>query len=474
MAFKLQGAATFCRCPHVSKQGALPPAFAAQAGVPRLFSDVRVPVAVELLRRLFHGLGEGGALRLWDGTVVRLGSAGPDSAVPAFTLVFNTPAVIAEMVLGRKRLRLAEAYFRGDIDIEGDFFMALGLKDHLQAIKLSLADKLLVMLPAIRLLSGKGKAAQLQERIDPKKGHKVKVHSREENSQAIQFHYDLSNHFYALWLDRAMVYSCAYFTSPGQGLEEAQTAKLDHICRKLRLKPGDHLLDIGCGWGALVLHAAQHYGVHAHGITLSRRQLDFAQAGIEAAGLQDRVKVELRDYRDLSGESVYDKISSVGMFEHVGLKNLPIYFANVHRLLKPAGLFLNHGITHDVEGWKPTLSTEFINRYIFPDGQLDTVSNIQRVMERHRFEIEDVESLRSHYALTLRQWVARLGQHHEQALQYVNESTYRIWRLYMAACALEFESGEIGVYQLLASRRDGGLSPLPLTRDDLYGPGSGQ
>jgi cyclopropane-fatty-acyl-phospholipid synthase len=200
----------------------------------------------------------------------------------------------------------------------------------------------------------------------------------------------------------------------------------------------------------------------------------FAQAGIEAAGLQDRVKVELRDYRDLSGESVYDKISSVGMFEHVGLKNLPIYFANVHRLLKPAGLFLNHGITHDVEGWKPTLSTEFINRYIFPDGQLDTVSNIQRVMERHRFEIEDVESLRSHYALTLRQWVDRLGQHHEQTLQYVNESTYRIWRLYMAACALEFESGEIGVYQLLASRRDGGLSPLPLTRDDLYGLGSGQ
>ncbi len=372
------------------------------------------------------------------------------------------------MVLGRKRLRLAEAYFRGDIDIEGDFFMALGLKDHLQAIKLSLADKLQVMLPAMRLLSAKGKPVRLPARIDPQKGHKVKAHSREENSQAIQFHYDLSNHFYALWLDRAMVYSCAYFTSPEQGLEEAQISKLDHICRKLRLKPGDQLLDIGCGWGALVLHAAQNYGVHAHGITLSGKQLEFAQVSIQSMGLQDRVKVELRDYRDLSGEASYDKISSVGMFEHVGLKNLPVYFAKVHSLLKPAGLFLNHGITHDVEGWEPTLSTEFINRYIFPDGQLDTVSNIQRVMERQRFEIEDVESLRSHYALTLRHWVVRLGQQHDQALHYVNESTYRVWRLYMAACALEFESGEIGVYQLLATRRDGGLSPLPLTRDDLY------
>ena len=180
--------------------------------------------------------------------------------------------------------------------------------------------------------------------------------------------------------------------------------------------------------------------------------------------------VELRDYRDLQGESVYDKIASVGMFEHVGLKNLPAYFAAVHRLLKPSGLFLNHGITHDVEGWDKTTSTEFINRYVFPDGQLDTISNIQREMERAHFEIADVEALRPHYALTLRHWVARLEQHHDHALEYVSESTFRVWRLYMAACALEFESGEIGVYQVLASKRNQGTASMALTRCHLYRP----
>lgn len=265
-----------------------------------------------------------------------------------------------------------------------------------------------------------------------------------------------------------MVYSCAYFEQPGDDLEQAQQAKLDHICRKLLLKPGDRLLDIGCGWGALVIHAAHRYGVHAHGVTLSPQQLELARQRIAQAGLEDRVKVELLDYRDLQGDSVYDKVASVGMFEHVGLKNLPVYFSTVHRLLKPSGLFLNHGITHDVEGWNKTLSTEFINRYICPDGQLDTVSKIQRGMERARFEIADVEALRPHYALTLRHWVARLEHHHARALQYVNESTYRIWRLYMAASALEFESGEIGIYQVLASKRAAGAASLPLTRRHMY------
>jgi cyclopropane-fatty-acyl-phospholipid synthase len=201
---------------------------------------------------------------------------------------------------------------------------------------------------------------------------------------------------------------------------------------------------------------------------LSPQQLTLARERISAAGLEDRVSVELLDYRDLPGESVYDKISSVGMFEHVGLKNLPTYFSTVHRLLKPHGLFLNHGITHDSEGWRHSLSTDFINRYVFPDGQLDNVSNIQRVMERVRFEIADVEALRPHYALTLRHWVARLERNRVRALQFVNEATYRVWRLYMAACALEFESGHIGIYQILAGKRAPGSLPLPLTRRYMY------
>jgi cyclopropane-fatty-acyl-phospholipid synthase len=268
-----------------------------------------------------------------------------------------------------------------------------------------------------------------------------------------------------------MVYSCAYFETPQVDLDTAQEAKLEHICRKLSLQPGENFLDIGCGWGALLIHAARHHGVRAHGVTLSRRQYNLARERVASAGLEDRVSVELRDYRDIAGESLYDKVASVGMFEHVGLRNLPVYFSTVRRLLKPHGLFLNHGITHDSEGWRKSVSTEFINRYVFPDGQLDNISNIQHGMERAGFEITDVEALRPHYALTLRHWVARLERHHGQALHHVNEATYRVWRLYMAACALEFESGRVGIYQVLANKRGaggGGGAPLPLTRRRLY------
>jgi cyclopropane-fatty-acyl-phospholipid synthase len=374
------------------------------------------------------------------------------------------------MALGRDPLRLAEVYFRDEVDIEGDFFAALGLKDHLRSISMSWRDRIGALVAALRLcLSDPTRLSPTAEHASLH-GRSVKCHSKTENRDAIAFHYDVSNEFYKLWLDQAMVYSCAYFENADDDLDRAQQAKLDHVCRKLLLQPGERLLDVGCGWGALVIHAAKHYGVRSHGITLSTHQMTLARERIAQAGLQDRVTVELRDYRDLPEDPIYDKVSSIGMFEHIGLKNLPLYFAKVHQVLKPGGLFLNHGITHDVEGWEKTLSSEFINRYVFPDGQLDTVSNIQRVMERTRFEIADVESLRPHYALTLRHWVMRLEQHHEQALQYVSESTWRVWRLYMAACALEFESGEIGVYQVLASKRAGCAAALPLTRQHLYMP----
>ena len=430
--------------------------------------DRGLAAAASLLKRLFSKFEGNLAMQLWNGDPLRLGSVAPQEGPPPFTLVIRNPGAIAAMVLGFDRLRFAEAYFRGDVDIEGDFFAALGLKDHLDTIKLSWRDRLAVLLPALRLQALKKAWPKAVDSVSPSQSLSVTAHSRNENRDAIHFHYDVSNAFYALWLDPAMVYSCAYFETPDTDLATAQFAKLDHICRKLVLQPGERFLDIGCGWGALLIHAATHFGVVAHGVTLSQEQLALARERIAQAGLQDRVTVELLDYRDLQGESLYDKVASVGMFEHVGLKNLPLYFGTVRRLLKPQGLFLNHGITHDVEGWNNTLSTEFINRYIFPDGQLDTVSNILRGMERSGFEIADVESLRPHYALTLRRWVESLERHHDNALEHVEESTYRCWRLYMAACALEFESGEIGVYQLLASKRTSALPILPLTRGHLY------
>lgn len=410
----------------------------------------------------------GVTLRLWDDDPFRVGAIAANAQEPAFSLVFRNPEAVCSAVLGRDPLRLAEAYFCGDLDIEGDFFAALALKDHLQELQMSFGEQVAAVTTALRLraLNADRRIRQVERTHSHRRT--VKAHTKAENRDAIHFHYDVSNEFYALWLDRAMVYSCAYFETPEVDLDAAQEAKLEHICRKLSLRPGEKFLDVGCGWGALVLHAARRYGVTAHGITLSPQQLKVARERIAQAGLEDRVSVDLQDYRDVPGESVYDKVASVGMFEHVGLKNLPSYFSTVHRLLKPHGLFLNHGITHDSEGWQKSLSTEFINRYVFPDGQLDNISSIQHMMERARFEIADVEALRPHYAMTLRHWVARLERSHARALQHVSEATYRVWRLYMTACALEFESGDIGIYQVLASKRAAGNLPLPLTRRHLY------
>ena len=288
----------------------------------------------DLLKRVFCSFDESLALRLWNGTTLRLGKAGPDVTEPRFTLVCCNPGVVRSMVLGRDPLRLAEAFFRGDIDVEGDFFAALGLKDHLHSIRLSFRDWLGALLAALRLPASNEVRPRPGSALETLHASAVKRHSKSENREAIRFHYDVSNEFYRLWLDEERVYSCAYFTSREESLDQAQRNKLEHVCRKLRLRPGERLLDIGCGWGALVCWAARHYGAQAHGVTLSRRQLEYTQQRIRAEGLQDQVTVELRDYRDLAGEGVYDKVSSVGMFEHVGLANLPLYFATVQRVLR--------------------------------------------------------------------------------------------------------------------------------------------
>ena len=427
--------------------------------------DTDTSRARQILSRIFQGYSGNLAIRLWNGETLRFGANSPEA-----TLIFHHAHPLRDLVLFRDPLRLAEDYLAGWVSVEGDIYAILRLKDYLRSLKMSAREKSILMGSAIFLRDGSGKSAQtpaIPQAPSSRLGSYL-GHSKSANSKAIAFHYDVSNDFYSLWLDRQMVYSCAYFEGSDESLEQAQENKLDHICRKLRLKPGERFLDIGFGWGALVRWAARHYGVRAHGVTLSRNQYEYGLRKIQEEGLQELVTLELKDYRDLEGEAQFDKIASVGMFEHVGLKNLPVYFATVCRLLKPDGLFLNHGITYDEEGWKKTVSTEFINRYVFPDGELDTVSNIQRAMERTRFEILDVEGLRPHYALTLRHWVKRLEEHREEALQHVSKATYRVWHLYMAVCALQFEEGEVGVYQILAAKRGVWPVPAPLTRRDIY------
>lgn len=299
-------------------------------------------------------------------------------------------------------------------------------------------------------------------------------HSRHSDAKAIAYHYDLSNDFYKLWLDRQMVYSCAYFKSAQDDLEVAQEQKLDHTCRKLMLKPGDSFLDIGCGWGALVCWAAKHYGVQATGITLSRQQYDYAAARVEAEGLGDRVTIQYADYRDLAGHGIYDKIASIGMVEHVGHKNLPLYFQQIHRLLRDGGILLNHGITTSEvdDGAEALGGADFISRYVFPEGETPGLSRILAEMGKMGLEVADVESLRPHYAQTLWHWVAGLEAHRAEAEALIGAKRTRIWYVYLAGCAHAFERGWVSIYQVLATKQASGLSPLPWTREHLYVPGA--
>jgi len=289
-----------------------------------------------------------------------------------------------------------------------------------------------------------------------------------EDARAIAHHYDVSNEFYALFLDPLMVYTCAYYRDPDGKLEQAQQDKLDHVCRKLELRAGETLLDIGCGWGSLAMWAARHYGVRAHGVTLSRAQADWATECIRRDRLGDRCRVEYLDYRDLPADVVYDKIAAVGVIEHVGIANYPAFFAGVRARLKDGGLYLNHGIVHDFH-WRPTSQTEFLYRHVFPNGDLAGLSETLTEMERAGWEIMDVEGLRLHYARTCRQWVERLCARADEARALAGERTYRTWRLYMTCSAVAFEGGSLGLYQVLMRKhRDPRAGHAPRTREPLY------
>lgn len=410
------------------------------------------------------------AVRLWDGTLL------PAEGQLRFTLVLNSPGAARRMFRPPLELALGEAFIRGDFDIEGDLFGVFGLMDTLprtigRAADLYSLSRLWLSLPKE---PAPGSITRGPARLSG--AH----HSKERDRAAIQYHYDVGNEFYALWLDRRMNYSCAYFKTGAEDLDGAQEAKLEHICRKLRLKPDETLLDIGCGWGGLVIYAALKYGVKALGVTLSPQQHLLANQRIADAGLGERVLVKLLDYRDLTDRS-FDKIVSVGMFEHVGRAHLPEYFAQAYRLLKPGGLFLNHGISMRPAArtarktlWTRSVerfilgSGQFAWRYIFPDGELEPVSEVNLCAEEAGFEVRDLENLREHYALTLRQWVKRLETRREDAVRLADDTIYRTWRLYMAGSVYGFESGGININQTLLAKPANGAANLPLTRNDLY------
>ena len=418
-----------------------------------LLQDILGPSAPASAKRDF-------AVRLWDGTVWR---PEPAAGEPArFTIVLQHPGALRKMFLPPNELTLGEAYIYNDFDIEGDIEAVFSIADQFLEGRWGKVEQLRY---GQRLLSlPKSGQARPDDAAAKLRGAR---HSRERDRQAVTYHYNRSNDFYALWLDARMVYSCAYFASPDDDLDTAQERKLEYICRKLRLRPGERLLDIGCGWGGLVLYAAQHFGVDAYGITLSEPQAELAQQRIQQAGLAERCRVEVRDYRDVNQPGSFDKIVSVGMFEHVGEALLPVYFKQAWSVLRPGGVFLNHGIASNMS--IPSLEKDsFARHYVFPDGELVPINATLRAAESSGFEVRDVESLREHYALTLRHWVRRLEEHADEARKLTDDVTYRTWRLYMSGAAHGFQVGSSNIYQALLAKPAHGESGLPLTRADWY------
>jgi len=296
----------------------------------------------------------------------------------------------------------------------------------------------------------------------------MRARSKQFDAEAISHHYDVSSDFYALFLDPLMVYTCAYYRDPDGKLEQAQADKLDLVCRKLRLQRGESVLDIGCGWGAFSIWAAQHYGVRAHGVTLSKAQADWAAARIAREGLEDRCLVEYGDVRAIPASARYDKIAAIGVIEHVGIPNYPSFFGRVLQMLNDGGLYLNHGIHHEFH-WKRTSQTDFLYRNVFPNGDLSGVTETLTEMERAGWELLDVENLRPHYARTCRQWAERLQARASEARAIVGERIYRTWLLYLTCSSVAFGAGSIGLYQVLMQKQwDRARGSRPTTREDIY------
>lgn len=376
-------------------------------------------------------------LRLWDGNHFDLGPS------PQVTILIKEPQLMQQLAHPSLN-ELGAAFVEGKLELEGSIGEAIRVCD-------VLSEALL-----------KDEAEVKPERT---------AHDKQTDAEAISYHYDLSNEFYQLWLDQDMAYSCAYFKEPDNTLDEAQQDKFDHLCRKLRLQEGEYLLDVGCGWGGLARFAAREYGVKVFGITLSEEQLKLARQRVEDEGLARQVELQILDYRDLPQDGRFDKVVSVGMFEHVGHANLALYCQRLFGAVREGGLVMNHGITAKHVDGRPVGrgAGTFIGRYVFPHGELPHLSMISAQLCEAGLEVVDVESLRLHYAKTLSLWSERLEIQLHKAADLVPEKALRIWRLYLAGCAHAFSKGWINLHQVLAVKPYAdGHHELPWTRDDLY------
>ncbi len=418
--------------------------------------DPNARIAAAVLRSIFReDYVRNFAVRLWEGTLI------PAQNERLFTLSVNQPGALRAAFKPPIDLNAGRAFAGGLLDVEGDVEAAIDammrVTENSGAGTLARLALLLRRLPSAPL--PKLREAHL----------KGKRHSLARDRAAIGFHYDQPVPFYRTFLDRDLVYSCAYFDDGVNTIDDAQRAKIDYSLRKLRLRPGERLLDIGCGWGALVVRAAAEYGAYVLGVTLSERQCEEARSRISAAGAGERARVERWDYRQLPA-TTFDKIVSIGMFEHVGREKLPEYFSTAHKLLKDGGLFLNHGIANQHRTLRDGRSSGFMDRFIFPDGELVNVGDALQFAERAGFEVRDVENLREHYTRTLRAWAANLERNRESAIAAAGEQSYRAWRLYLAGTAQGFRVGRLGLFQSLLAKplRTGAVPDLPATRRDLY------